>query len=306
MSANLPTKKMHANEVDIDGDLVAQLLARQFPQWSGLPLRLVASVGTVHALYRLGDDLVVRLPRLGVPKEEMDKEHRWLPLLAPRLPVEIPVPLGQGVPAEGYPYHWSVYNWLKGENPRADHLPDPEGIARDLAAFIVALQGVSTLDAPTSARGTRTLAMLDAPTRTAIEVSRSLIDTDAATAAWETALRVPEWRNPDVWVHADLLPGNLLVRRSRLSAIIDFGSVGLGLGDPASDVSVAWSLLPERARRVFRAALEVDDATWARGRGLALAIALPALPYYRHINPVFAEVARHTTDQVLTDYGRGA
>lgn len=302
--SNIPTKKMHASEVDIDGNLVARLIATQFPQWAELPLRLVTSAGTVHALYRLGDELVVRLPRLGVPDEEVDKEHKWLPRLAPRLPVAIPAPHGRGVPAEGYPYPWSVYSWLEGENPSANRLPDPEGLARDLAAFIVALQGVSAEDAPISPRGTRTLALLDMPTRNAIEQSRGLIDMDAATAAWEAALRKPEWRAPDVWVHADLLPGNLLVHRGRLSAVIDFGSVGLG--DPASDVSVAWSLLPGRARRVLRDSLEVDDATWARGRGLALAIALAALPYYQHSNPVFAKVARRTIAEVLADHRQGA
>jgi aminoglycoside phosphotransferase (APT) family kinase protein len=295
MSANMPTKKMHADEVDIDGDLVARLIADQFPEWAGLPIRPVASAGTVHALYRLGDELVVRLPRLAVPVEEVDKEHRWLPRLAPLLPVRIPLPHGRGVPTEGYPYPWSVYEWLEGENPKADRLHDPEGLARDLAAFIIALQSVSTLDAPTSARGTRTLAMLDAPTRAAIERSRG--GRGGGAGAGERALEAPEWRGPDIWVHADLLPGNLLVRRGRLSAVIDFGSVGLG--DPASDASVAWSLLPKSARRVFRAALDVDDATWARGRGLALSIALTALPYYRHSNPIFAEVARHTIAEVL-------
>jgi aminoglycoside phosphotransferase (APT) family kinase protein len=304
MAANMLVQKLHAGEVDIDGDLVARLIATQFPQWAGLTLQPVASAGTVHALYRLGDELVVRLPRLGVPDEEVAKEHAWLPRLAPRLPVAIPVPHGRGVPAEGYPYAWSVYSWLEGETPSAGDLSEPEGLARDLAAFIVALRGLSTEGAPTSSRGTRSLALLDAPTRRAIKAAQGLIDTAAATAAWEAALGTPEWRGPHLWVHADLLPGNLLTRQGRLSAVIDFGSVGLG--DPASDVSVAWSLLPEGARRVFHNALGVDDATWARGRGLALSIALTALPYYQHTNPVFAGVARYTIAQVLTDHKRGA
>lgn len=304
MTSNLPTKKMHPNEVDIDGDLVSRLVVEQFPQWAELPIRLVDSPGTVHALYRLGDDLVVRLPRIGVSKAEVDKEHTWLPRLAPHLPLEIPVPHGRGVPTEDYPYLWSVYNWLEGETPKPNHLSNPKGLARDLAEFIVALQGVRVENAPSSTRGTRTLATLDAPTRSALEASRGLINTDAATAAWEATFETPEWRGPNVWVHADLLPGNLLLRGSRLGAVIDFGSVGLG--DPASDVSVAWSLLPGDARQDFRAALRADDGTWARGRGLALSIALIALPYYQQTNPTFAEIARHTITEVLADHRRGA
>lgn len=300
---NLPTTKMHDNEADIDGDLVRRLLAAQFPALSGLPLRPVASAGTVHALYRLGNALVVRLPRLGVPEDEVEKEQTWLPRLEPHLPVDIPLPYGRGVPAEGYPHAWSIYRWLEGETPRPGDLPDPEGLARDLAGFILALQRVSTEGAPVSERGTRTLAMLDAPTRAALAASRGLIDTDAATSAWNAALRAPAWRGPKVWVHADLLPGNLLVRGERLGAVIDFGSVGLG--DPASDVSVAWSLLPSAAREVFRVALGVDDGTWARARGLALAIAAAALPYYQHTNPGFATVARYTLTQVLEDHASG-
>lgn len=110
MAANMPIQKLHAGEVDSDGDLVARLIATQFPQWADLPLQPVASAGTVHALYQLGNELVVRLSRLGVSDEEVAKEHAWLPRLAPCLPVAIPVPHGRGVPAEGYPYTWSVYS----------------------------------------------------------------------------------------------------------------------------------------------------------------------------------------------------
>lgn len=295
--------RLHDNEFPIDTRLVAALIKAQFPQWADLPLRRAASLGTVHALYRLGEDMVVRLPRAGGTAEEVDREHRWLPWLAARLPVAIPVPLGRGKPAGGYPSPWSVYRWLEGENPAPGQLRDPQGLALDLAAFIAALRGLDLEGAPLSERGRRTLADLDAAARRATEQSRGLIDTRAALDAWEAALRAPEWTGQAVWVHADLLPGNLLVQRGRLSAVIDFGSVGLG--DPASDINVAWSLLPAGARRVFRDAVGVDDATWDRARGLALVIALAALPYYQHTNPVFAGVARFTIGEVLADHRRG-
>lgn len=302
---SVPT--LHADEFQIGTSLVTRLIATQFPDWSHLPLRRVTSVGTVHALYRLGDDLVVRLPRAAMPAGETEKEHHWLPRLAPLLPVAIPLPLGRGEPTAQYPSPWSVYRWLEGENPTPGDLHgDPhgaEGLALDLAAFIRALRGLDPEGAPSSERGHRTLPSLDPSARRAIEQSSGLIDTRAATRAWEAALRAPVWDGREVWVHADLLPGNLLVRGGRLSAVIDFGS--LGLGDPASDVNVAWSLLPAPARGVFRAELGVDDATWARARGSALFIALAALPYYQHTNPAFAEIARFTIGEVLADHRDG-
>ncbi|MCU0490023.1 MAG: aminoglycoside phosphotransferase family protein [Chloroflexaceae bacterium] len=296
----MTTGKMHANEVDTDATLVGRLLAAQFPQWAGLPIQPIASAGTVHVLYRLGDDMVVRLPRIGVADEELDKEFHWLPRLAPLLPCAIPLPLGRGLPGEGYPFPWSVYRWLEGENPQPGQLEDPAALALDLAAFIQALRRLDPAGAPPSQRGQRTLASMDAFIRASIAQAQGLIDTAAVTAAWEAALRTPPWEGPAVWVHADLLPGNLLVNGGRLSAVIDFGS--LGTGDPASDLSVAWTLFPTEARTIFREALGADDATWQRARGLALAIMLAALPYYQHTNPVFAEVARYTIGEVLAEF----
>ncbi|MEU8385457.1 phosphotransferase, partial [Streptosporangium sp. NPDC048865] len=145
---------------------------------------------------------------------------------------------------------------------------------------------------------------LDAPTRAAIGELRRTIDTGAATAAWEAALTTPGWTGPPVWVHSDLMPGNLLLVRGRLGAVIDFGTAGVG--DPACDLIVAWNLLPAGVRHDFRSALRVDDATWARGRGRALSIALIALPYYRDTNPVFAANARHVIHEVLADHGNAA
>lgn len=293
--------KLHDNELEIDDALVARLIAAQFLHWAHLPIRAVDSIGTVHVLYRLGTELVVRLPRIGVNPEEFDKEHRWLPRLAPLLPVTIPVPLGRGQPTPEYPCQWSVYPWLEGENPQSGGLSDSISLAGDLAGFIAALQGLNADDAPPSERGRRVLERFDGSVRSAIGESRELIDARAATEAWEAALRAPTWDGRAVWVHADLLPGNLLVTAAgRLSAVIDFGS--LGTGDPASDLTAAWSVLPRAARQVFREALGVNDATWHRARGLALVIALQALPYYLHSNPAFAAIARYTICEILDEH----
>ncbi|MEO3869246.1 aminoglycoside phosphotransferase family protein [Nonomuraea sp. B12E4] len=289
--------KMHADEVDIDIPLVRRLLAAQFSQWADLPIERFPSPGTVNAVYRLGDHLAVRLPLVSWGVEDVEKEHHWLPRLAPVLDVPIPAVLGKGSPAAGYPWPWSVCRWLDGENPDPARLAGPERLAKDLAGFVAALRRVDLRGAPRAYRA-GPLTEVDAGARTAISELEGLIDTRAATAAWEAAVAAPEWPGPPVWLHSDLMPGNLLVEDGRLTGVIDFATAGVG--DPACDLIPAWNLLPPPAREVFRSALDVDEATWARGRGWALAMALIQLPYYLHTNPAIAANARHTIDAVLT------
>jgi aminoglycoside phosphotransferase (APT) family kinase protein len=295
--------KMHADEVDIDISLVSRLLAAQFPQWADLAIAPVHSAGTDNALYRLGSDMVVRLPRIESATGPVDKEHRWLPRLAPHLPLAIPVPLAKGIPGEGYPWHWSVYRWLEGETATSERIADSDQAARKLAQFITALQQIDPTDGPppgahNSFRGVP-LSTRDAETRAAIAELSGMLDTDAVTPAWDAALQAPAWPGPPVWIHGDLAPLNLLVERGELSAVIDFGC--LGVGDPACDLIVAWNLLSAQSRAVFRAALPLDDATWARGRGWALSVGLIALPYYQHTNPALADISRRTIAEVLAD-----
>lgn len=192
-----------------------------------------------------------------------------------------------------------VYPWLEGENPTVDGIADADSLARDAARFVDALQRIDPTGGPPASRGAP-LATRDEPTREAIEALRGVIDVDGAIAAWEAALGAPVWHGPPVWVHSDLLPGNLLVEQGRLSAVIDFG--GLGLGDPACDLMVAWTLFSGESRDVFRSALSVDDATWARGRGHALSWALIFIPYYLNTNPVGVSDARRTIDEVLAEH----
>ena len=298
------TNKMHADEVDIDIPLVYRLLAAQFPQWADLPIEPLQSAGTDNMIYRLGDDMVVRLPRYPGATGSIEKEHSWLPKLAPHLPLPIPVPLAKGVPGNGYPFHWSVCRWLPGENATWERIANPNQMATDLAHFITALQQINPSGGPLPNshnfyRGVP-LATRDAHTRAGIESLDGLIDTNAATAAWEAALDAEVYKRPPVWIHGDLQPGNLLVQQGRLSAVIDFG--GLGIGDPACDLMVAWNLLGAENRARFRTALLVDEATWARGRGWALSVALIALPYYQDTNPVLAGISRHTITEVLADH----
>jgi aminoglycoside phosphotransferase (APT) family kinase protein len=298
---------MHADEVHTDVALVRRLLAAQFPQWAHLSIEPVESAGTDNAIYRLGDELSVRLPRIQWATGQAAKEHRWLPALAPLLPLAVPVPLARGTPAEGYPWDWSVYQWIEGENPALGDRGDLREVATDLAGFVAALQRIDTADGPTAAKAHLRglpLGVRDDETRAAIAQMDGIVDTDAATLAWEAALEAPEWDRAPVWFHGDLLPGNLLLQDGRLHAVIDFS--GLGVGDPACDLMIAWSLFSGESREVFRAALAVDDATWARGRGHALCQAAMFIPYYLETNPLGVSRARHQLDEVLADHARRA
>ncbi|MEW2586694.1 aminoglycoside phosphotransferase family protein [Streptomyces virginiae] len=300
----MSTGQMHPGQHPVDEDLVRQLLVGQFPQWAGAKVERFPSGGTVNAMFRLGEDKVVRLPLLAGGAEDITMERDWLPRLAPRLPTAVPEVLGSGEPAEGYPWRWSVYRWLAGANPEAGALGEPEALdlARDLAAFVGAMRGVALPGAPQAYRG-GPVAALDAPTRAAIAELRLIpeegVDCDALTAVWEEALRAPGWDGRPVWLHGDLTPGNVLVDGGRLTSVIDFGC--MGVGDPACDLFPAWNLLPAGAREVFRETLGVDDATWIRGRGRTLSQAVNALPYYRTTNPTMACNARHVIREVLAE-----
>lgn len=292
--------KMHPDEIETDVALARRLLAGQFPHWAGLPIELVASYGTDHDIYRLGDHLAARLPRIGWATEQAAKEAEWLPKLAPHLPLALPVQLAMGHPAEGYPFDWSIYEWLPGENANGA-IDDLDRAAVDLAAFIRALRRVDTTGARARPRGARgaPLAELDRSVRRSIAQLGERIDGDAVIRSWEESLDAPVWGGNEVWVHGDLLPGNLLVVDGRLSAVIDWGS--LNVGDPACDLQPAWNLFEGDNRGRFRAELDVDDASWLRGRGWALAQATLALPYYWDTNPGMIRQASHALAEVLSD-----
>jgi aminoglycoside phosphotransferase (APT) family kinase protein len=273
---------MHRDEVTVDETVVRRLLAAQFPEWADLPLEAVEPRGTDNSTYRLGDELAVRLPCRQRTVATLVRERTWLPRLAGRLPLEIPLPLAAGRPGAGYPWTWSVYRWVEGENAIDAPFANLARTAVDLAALLEALQrvdpdGVPGPDEENFFRGAP-LERFDRRVRTDLAQLRDEIDPEAAAAVWETALRAPKPEGPPVWVHGDLDRRNLLTRQGRLAGVVDFGC--LGVGDPACDVAVAWKVLPTKAREGFCSALSVDEATWARARGWALSQALGALAYY--------------------------
>jgi aminoglycoside phosphotransferase (APT) family kinase protein len=301
------TPKLHAGEIDISADLAAGLIAEQFPQWAGLPLRPVTSAGTECVLYRLGTDLVIRLPRR--PGETLGEllTHGVLPRLAPFLPVPIPALIAAGRPTAEYPASWGVLRWLDGDTPVEGHLASPGLLAADLAGFLQALWKINLskagiADGPAAYRGGPLTDEREFVLRAIAQV-HGLIDTHAVRSVWDHAMQLSPWDGPDTWIHADMMPGNVLTRDGRLSAVIDFAASGIG--DPSLDLIVAWMLLPGHVRPAFRKATGVDNSTWLRGRARALSMALGHLDYYRNSNPVMADNARYTIHEVLTDHATG-
>ncbi|MEU8821947.1 aminoglycoside phosphotransferase family protein [Actinoplanes sp. NPDC048796] len=274
----------------IDVALARGLVEAQFPRWAGLPLRPVENGGSDHVIFRLGDELAVRLPRHEGAIGQARKESAWLPRLAPALPLAVPEPVAVGRPGNGYPWHWSVSRWLAGEVATVD-LADSREAAEALAGFLTALQRFPADGAPRE----REEALRDRDEQTRADIARvaGVFDAGALTAAWRAALGAPGWDRPPVWFHGDFHIGNVLTAGGRVSAVIDFG--GLGVGDPARDMMMAFTLMSAGSRRVFRDALGVDEATWVRGRGWALTTGLNAYCSYAATD---ARVAAATTRQI--------
>ncbi|HHF7346093.1 TPA: aminoglycoside phosphotransferase family protein [Legionella feeleii] len=289
--------KMHENEVSIDAALVHTLLKAQCPHWANLPLQAILSSGTDNALFRLGTDYVVRLPRIDWATKSIHKEYEWVPRLAQHLHLPISVPLFKGRPYQSYPWSWLVSQWNEGHNPPFENKDEYELLAKELAAFLNELHEIKLANGPLSRRGV-SLKELDEETRQAISELGGEINSQAVTSLWHQLSNSPSWHKAPVWIHGDFLPGNILVQNHRLTAVIDFSDVGIG--DPACDLVIAWSLLNSQSRNVFRTNLKnIDDNTWERGRGWALSIALIMLPYYKNSNPVLAALARRMIEQVL-------
>jgi aminoglycoside phosphotransferase (APT) family kinase protein len=288
---------MHADQLETKVELARRLVASQFPEWAALPVEAVTERGTDNALYRLGTDKVVRLPTRPRTSLTLEKERRWLPRLAPFLPLAVPEPLRAGAPGEGYPFAWSIYRWLPGMSAIEAPIADLRQAAVDLAGFITTLQRIDTAGGPPP--GEHNFGRGE-PLANRDDAVRAVLRDRGLEALWEEALATPGWDQPPVWIHGDLDARNLLVEDGRITAVIDFGS--LGVGDPACEVMVAWKLFDGESRDLFRALLSVDDATWARARGWALSQAVIALAYYTlETNPVLVREAQQWLEAVLAD-----
>ena len=299
-------KPLHTDQARIDTKLVRRLVATQFPEWSHLPIRFFDSSGTSHAIYRLGDERCLRLPLAEATQLQMQKESQWLAMLAPDLPLSIPVPIAAGQASESYPYE---YPWLAGEEATLETLADEETGAVELARFVAALESIDPSGGPEAGahnfyRGVP-LRHRDEEVRQALvqlEQLETKLETSLVARIWEDSLAADATFTP-VWIHGDLHSGNLLAVDGQLRAVIDFG--GLGVGDPACDLLVAWWLFSKAGRRSFRRELNVDNACWRRGRGWALSMAVMALPYYMQKNPRFAAVAERALREVIAEFTGG-
>ena len=294
------------NEPDlkITTALVSALIEQQFPQWSGCAITPVEPGGWDNRTFRLGGEMLVRLPRHAGYVAQVEKEQRWLPVLAPMLPLPIPSPVVMGKPGCGYPWPWSVYRWLDGEPSTPGNIVGVEEFARELANFLSALYRIDAAGGPAAGphnffRG-GPVSTYDHEVRHAISALVDRIDTATARAVWKSAL-ASEWEMPAVWVHGDVAPANLLVRDGRLAAVIDFGCCGVG--DPACDLTIAWTLFSGAGREAFRQAISMDDATWMRARGWALWKALIVIDWEAGSPSAVCE-AQRVLDDVIADHRR--
>ncbi|TRZ39638.1 aminoglycoside phosphotransferase family protein [Niallia circulans] len=293
--------KMHDNELDVNLSFIRDLINEQFPQFSTLPIKPVNSVGTVNHVYRLGEELYIRLPRVE-EWADIEKEWKWIPYLASRLSLKIPEPIFLGKPTASYPVNWAIYKWIEGSNYSDELIQDERESAKDLANFVNELH---SLDVPADAPKAGRLPLLELHQKTleGIEEAGDLLDRDRVLAAWEEACKASAWNGNPVWIHADLLRTNLLVHSGRLAAVIDFG--GVGKGDPAFDLIPAWSIFNSQGRKVFQNSIHADKDTWLRARGYALHQAVLIIPYYRETNPQFVTQAKRTLGEILADMDSG-
>ncbi|MBV7520004.1 aminoglycoside phosphotransferase family protein [Ensifer sp. ENS12] len=292
-------------ELVIDASLVRRLIATQFPQWSDLAVRPIEPGGWDNRSFRLGERMTVRLPSAEHYVLQVDKEHRWLPRLAPQLPLPIPVPLAKGMPGEGFPWPWSVYRWRQGETLAVERVADLGQVAKDLTRFLRALRQADAAGGPLPGdhnfhRGGPP-AFYDEQTRQALALLEGQVDTAAAREVWEAALAAP-FEGAPVWFHGDIAWGNLLVEQGRLSAVIDFGTSGVG--DPACDLAIAWTFFHGESREVFRDGMALDRGAWACGRGWTLWKALIVLAGMTGASA--SEKAKQLTviEDVLADHRR--
>lgn len=291
---------MHDNEFNIDETLVTNLLKQQYPELAELPLAKIKHYGTDNAILRVGDKYAIRLPRVEYAAEQIEKEIVWLPKFISHLALTIPSPIHIGKPSNDFPHSWYLYHWIEGEDAYNTPPQNLNQFASDLAGFIKALWKVDIAGAPLARRGLplKEHGRDEWVYQSISELKRYMDDSTLqhCTDIWEETSSTPLWHKPPVWLHADLLPSNLLLLNDKLHAVIDFGL--MGIGDPACDLIPAWCLFDRESRMIFKESLNVDENTWIRGKGWALSIALIIMPYYKDTNPVLMSVARRIIGEI--------
>ena len=293
---------MTDDALNINVNLVQQLVSSQFPDWSNLKITEVHPNGWDNRTFRLGDRMSVRLPSAARYSLQVDKEQKWLPVLSEKLPLPVPKPLARGEPNHNYPYNWSIYEWIDGHTATPECIDDMAKFATELGGFLIALRRINAEGGPGPGPGHRggDLNVYNDQTQKAIEIlsTKSNLDTQLLAEVWDTALS-SKWVHPPVWIHGDISSGNVLVNNGEISAVIDFGSTAIG--DPACDLSIAWTMFDKGSRDAFRTIMDLDDDTWARGKGWTLWKSLIILSGIEQTNTFEAKHSLETVYQLLND-----
>lgn len=290
---------LHSDEVAVDCKIALELVLQQFPYWADLEVRKLNVSGSDNTIFKLGKDKCIRFPRIEEASYHAKKEQKWLPKLAENLALKIPFPIGVGVPSDLYPFYWSVFEWIEGDTAFEINVSDNEGVALELAHFIKSLRKIDVNhDSPISKRG-RGLEVQDYEVLEAISKLNDEYDGTVLLKLWRDSLDVPNYLDYPVWMHADLLPSNILIKNNKLASVIDFGL--MGVGDPSCDLISAWSIFNKTSRKIFLDELQVDEESYLRGRGWALSIALKVIPYYRKTNQELVTVARRIITEILAE-----
>jgi aminoglycoside phosphotransferase (APT) family kinase protein len=302
---NIKNKHKNIDYPVINEHLVTKLISEQFLQWKDLPIKSVPHQGCDNKTFRLGDHMLVRVPSSEEYVRQVKKEHKWLPLLAPNLPLPIPEPIAMGKPSKYYPWNWSIYRWLDGDSANSLKLDDInlETIALQLAHFLNEFHKFDAAGAPTPGlhnwwRAAHT-SVYDAETRMLIYKLKNFINVDKATSLWEVAIS-SKWGKDPVWVHGDISSGNILLKDNKLSAVIDFGC--MGIGDPACDLTIAWTFFKNKSREVFKNSIGLDPNTWSRARGWALWKALYELSQLEDKSSTKAIEQKRIIHDVLSEH----
>jgi aminoglycoside phosphotransferase (APT) family kinase protein len=288
--------------IKIDVDLVSKLINSQFPEWSNLDIKPVKKSGNDNRTFHLGNSMSIRLPSDLAYVPQVEKEQKWLPILAKQLSTPISEPLAKGLPNKDYPYPWSVNKWVDGETLTLENIGDLNQFANDLGSFLVDLQSIDATDGPLAGehnfyRGGN-IGVYDEEFRDAINHTNTF-DKHLLKEIWELALD-SKWAKEPVWVHGDIAPGNILIKNGRLFAVIDFGI--LGVGDPSCDAAMAWTFFDESSRKTFKNALNFDEDTWNRARGWALWKTLITYNYNEKFNKTIADESFNMIKVILNDF----
>ena len=296
--------KMHIDEIEVDQVTVKNLIRAQFPEWSHLPIKKLKTSGTVNTIFKLGHDLSIRIPKLPLGVQQIEKEHKWLHELQNSLTLKIPRIIKIGRPNHALPWKWAIYEWIEGEVIDSKHFKSNRANITILSEFLIELQRFNPNERLLHGehnyfRG-EALINRDQITRETIFKLRQFINFKIAEKIWDSGLQYNPTAEEKGWIHGDLQPGNILVHKGKIKAIIDFGA--LGYGDVSCDLMPAWNLLDRKARVKLREELDIQASTWKRGQAWALTVAAVALEYYMYTNPYLARISHYTLKELERDF----